>query len=377
MTTVCLVANTLYYPMGGGHRWAYLNWALGLKSLGCRVVWMEGVERGTTARELKEYIAALEDDLRPYGLSEYVALCFWEGDPLPPGYQNGRLSLEDAAGADLLLNLRYDLEPSILRRFRRTALLDIDPGLLQIWMAAGQIRVSEHDVFFTTSEALTRGDARFPDGGLQWQHAPPCVALNWWPPVEAAEGAPWTTVSHWGSYDDWAMDGDAVYLNDKKVGFEPFLDLPRRTEQPLELALRLGEDQDEERLDLERRGWRVRSSLEAASSPEDYRRYIQGSLGEFSCAKPSCVRLRNAWVSDRTLCYLASGKPAVVQHTGPSELLPDNAGLFRFENVDEAAAALEEAAADYEHHCRLARELAEEHFDAKKVAGKVLERALP
>ena len=265
-TVVCLVANTLYYPVGGGHRWAYLNWALGLKSLGCQVVWMEGVERGTTARELKEYVAALEDDLRPYGLADHVALCSWEGQALPRDSQNGLLSLDDAAEADLLLNLRYDLEPGILRRFSRTALLDIDPGLLQTWMAAGQVRVWRHDVFFTTSEARVKGEARFPDGGIRWHHAPPCVALEWWPPVEAENGAPWSTVSHWGSYDDWAMDGDMVYLNDKKVGFEPFLDLPRHTEQPLELALRLGEDQDGERLDLERRGWRVRSSLEAASS---------------------------------------------------------------------------------------------------------------
>jgi glycosyltransferase involved in cell wall biosynthesis len=88
------------------------------------------------------------------------------------------------------------------------------------------------------------------------------------------------------------------------------------------------------------------------------------------------VRLNNAWISDRTLCYLASGKPAVVQHTGPSRLLPDSGGLFRFKSLEEAARALSAVEADYERHCRLARELAEEHFDARKVAEGVLERAL-
>jgi len=88
------------------------------------------------------------------------------------------------------------------------------------------------------------------------------------------------------------------------------------------------------------------------------------------------VRLQNAWVSDRTLCYLASAKPAVVQHTGPSRFLPDAAGMFRFRDLLEAARCLEQVAADYERQCRLARALAEEYFDARKVVGRVLERAL-
>jgi len=88
------------------------------------------------------------------------------------------------------------------------------------------------------------------------------------------------------------------------------------------------------------------------------------------------VRLQNAWISDRTLCYLASGKPAVVQHTGASRFLPDSEGLFRFRDLDEAARCLKMAAEDYEHHSRLARALAEKHFDARKVVKRVLERAL-
>ena len=109
---------------------------------------------------------------------------------------------------------------------------------------------------------------------------------------------------------------------------------------------------------------------------QDYQRYIQSSRGEFSCAKPSCVRLQNAWVSDRTLCYLASGKPAVVQHTGASRFLPDAAGLFRFSTLDEAAKQLEIVAADYDRQCQLGRALAEEYFDARKVAAQLLEQAL-
>jgi glycosyltransferase involved in cell wall biosynthesis len=113
-----------------------------------------------------------------------------------------------------------------------------------------------------------------------------------------------------------------------------------------------------------------------ASTLQQYQAYIQASRGEFSAVKPSCVRLQNAWISDRTLCYLASGKPAVVQHTGPSSLLPDSQGLFRFRTVEEAARALREVEENYDDNCKHARELVEEHFDAKKVAAKLLEIGL-
>src|SRR5213076_1198138 len=117
---------------------------------------------------------------------------------------------------------------------------------------------------------------------------------------------------------------------------------------------------------LESHGWRVRDSREVAGSPEAYRSYLQRSRGELSCAKPSCMEFQNAWISDRTLCYLASGKPAVVQHTGPSSFLPDREGLFRFSTLAEAAAAFAAINGDYEHHCRAARRLAKEHFDARQ-----------
>src|SRR5262249_16316952 len=127
-----------------------------------------------------------------------------------------------------------------------------------------------------------------------------------------------TTVSAWDA-SDWIVDGKESYENTKRVAFLEFADMPRMTRQPLELALFLRQERDfEERHDLESRGWRIRSSREVAATPETYQRYIQQSRGEFSCAKRSCMKFQNAWVSDRTVCYLASGKPVVVQDTGPS-----------------------------------------------------------
>jgi hypothetical protein len=356
--------------------WAYLNWALGLRALGCQVIWLETVVPNLPAHEMREDVAVLKSYLETYGLAEYVALCSFTGEPLPRDRLEGCLGLEAAAEADLLLNLDYYIVPKLVGRFRRSALVDIDPGLLQIWIKKGSINLPHHDLYFTIGETVGLPGSRIPDVGLQWHYTPPCVALNWWPFHRTRDGGSFTTVSHWFQ-DEWVEDAGEFYQNDKRTGFLPFLDLPRYTSQPLELALFLSPDEEVERVALRKRGWRVPHSYDVAPTPWEYQRYIQGSLGEFSCAKPSCTRLQNAWISDRTLCYLASGKPAVVQYTGASHFLPDDSGLFRFRDLGEAVSCLETVAADYERQCRLARALAEEYFDAQRVVGSVMERALP
>jgi hypothetical protein len=377
--TVCLFANTISYPEAGGHLWVYLNWALGLRALGCRLVWMEGVggPPGTPASALQAQVAGLKQRLERYGLAEAVALWSWSNEPLPPAATHRCRGLETAATADLLLNFEYFLPRAVVGRFKRSALVDIDPGLLQGWISQGCLDCARHDVYFTTGETVGQPGTNIPDVGLTWHYTPPCVALDWWPSRPAADDAPFTTVSQWYA-EEWVEEAGETYRNDKRSGFLPFLDLPRHTREPLELALCLGDGDEDERTELCQRGWGVRESGAVASTPWDYQRYIQASRGEFSCAKPSTstVRMQNAWISDRTLCYLASGKPAVVQHTGPSRFLPDSAGLFRFHTLEEAANYLDIAAADYQRQSRLARALAEEYFDARKVAARVLERVL-
>ena len=127
---------------------------------------------------------------------------------------------------------------------------------------------------------------------------------------------------------------------------------------------------------MEGYGWRIRHSQEVAGNPEMYQAYIQGSRGEFSCVKPSCKKFQNAWISDRSLCYLASGKPVVVQNTGPSAFLPSGEGMLRFSTLEEAADALTAVNLDYERHCRAAREIVEVYFDARRVLGRILDCAL-
>ena len=374
--TVCLFSKALYYPDGGGHIWLYLNWALGLRSLGCKVVWMEGVYPETPNEDLHPLVASLKARLEKYGLSEHIALCSLGDAPLAEGATNGYLNLEEAIDADLLIDMGYELPSEVVSRFRRSVLIDVDPGLTQIWISEGQLCPAKHDVYFTIGETVGKPGSPIPDVGIEWQYTPPSVALDYWPPWPAKEEtAPFSTVSQW-SGGEWVKLANEIYQNDKREGFRPFFDLPRYTSQPLELALGLGESDAEECVSLRNIGWRVRDSHSVAGTPWDYQGYLQHSRGEFSCVKPSCIKLQNAWMSDRTICYLASGKPAIVQHTGPSRFLPDEAGLFRFHTLEEAARCVEMAANDYGRQSKLARSLAEEYFDARKNLAKVLEHGL-
>jgi hypothetical protein len=372
--TVCVTANTIGYPKGGGHLWVYLNWALTLRALGHRVIWLEAIPPDKRPEKVHSWIVALQERLARHGLDGTLALCSRHPGRLPRALTAGCLDEDVASQADLVLNVGHVDREDLISRFRRSAYIDIDPGLNQVWISTGQMKLAPHDIYFTIGETVGRRSARFPDCGVSWYHTPPPVFLDAWPPTTAPNGASYTTVTHW--WGSLMVYGGESYYNGKRDGFLPFVDLPRRAGRPLELAVCLGERDQEERALLERNGWIIRHAHDVAGTPSDYQSYLRSSRGEFSCAKPSCVHLENAWVSDRTLCYLASGKPAIVEHTGPSAFLPDARGLFRFRTPDEAVAALDRVEAEYDEECRNARALAEEFFDGRKVVKSVLDRAL-
>ena len=357
----------------------------GLLRLGCEVYWLEQVTSDPNRGQESRLAAGLSERMTRFGLEGKTLLYSVDRD------QEGGAGSFHFVGctrseaeailrrADLLLNFHYAIDPRLLACVRRTALVDIDPGLLQYWISTGQLAVPPHDRYVTTGETVGTPAARFSDCGLPWIRIRPPVCLDLWPFISDPPSAPFTTVSSWMSTDFLKVtENGKTFLrqNTKRIAFLRFLDLPRHTSEPLELALYLVEKDAPERARLERHGWRVRHSREVAGSPEAYRSYVQQSRGEFSCAKPSCMDFQNAWISDRTLCYLASGRPAVVQHTGPSAYLPNGEGLFRFRTLEEAAAALETVNADYDRHCRAAREIAETHFDAKQVVARILNETL-
>ncbi len=410
-TIVLSPANVVASPRVGGHFWVYLQYALGLRSLGCDVHWLEQVQPTGDAEADAARLATFHDRMSRHGLGDRYLLY---SSP-KPGSRGDRVYLNRSQAsadalfrrADLLLNFHYAMDPELLARFRRSALVDIDPGLLQFWIGAGQLHVARHDLYFTIGETVGTPHARFPDGGFAWERFRSPIWLPAWPCVSRPATRAFTTVSSWWGGrggGEWVRLGkDEYYDNNKRASFLGFVELPRRTGKTLELALSLGEgvpierapaeasqrgetpahahatgypSEEQDMALLRRHGWRLRHARDVAGSPEEFQAYVQRSRGEFSCAKPSCMAFQNAWISDRTLCYLASGKPVVVQDTGPSAILPNGLGMFRFRSLDEAAEALAAIDADYAKHSRAARELAEAFFDAHAVLPPLLDAAL-
>jgi hypothetical protein len=379
MPTIVIAAyGTANFPEGAGHFWVYLQYVLGLRQLGCDVYWLEGFR--TKGRTAEEHAALETFRMRAdaFGLLDKVIVYLTDRKNPSPDLPTEYLIMnrKDAEAvykrADLLLNFHYAMSPALLACFRRTALVDIDPGLLQFWMNRKQISVPRHDVYFTIGETVGLPCSAVPDNGLEWIHIRPLVCLEQWPYTFEPCSEAFTTISSWDS-SDWIIDGHETYENTKRVAFLEFVDLPRRTSQRLELALFLRRERDlAEMKDLQARGWRIRPSREVAGTPEAYQAYIQNSRGEFSCAKRSCMKFQNAWISDRSICYLASGKPLVIQNTGPSSFLPNGEGIFRFSSMEEAVSAFDSINADYRRHCRCARDIAETYFDSKQITKRIL-----
>ncbi len=385
MTTVVLgPTNTAgYHVGGGGHWWVFLQYALSLRDLGCRVVWLERCAHDTVvgpAVELLEHFGFPASDV-----------LFYAPDP-PMRWVHG--SPERFAAitreADLFLDIDYCTPPEIVSAFRRSALIDIDPGLLQFWWAQSQLVPAPHDRWVTTGETVGTDRALFSSCGVEWFHIRPPLHLASWP-VSTEQGSAYTTITSWWG-GEWLTEGEVTLDNNKRAAYLAYLELPTRTAARIELsggfggvasgvdpaevlAAETGGDEDDVRA-LLAHGWRLRRSEVAARDVFTYRDYVAGSRGEFSCVKPSCVWFQNAWISDRTLCYLASGRPAVVEHTGPSELFDGDAGLLRFSSIDEAVAALADAEVNYQRHRDAARALVEQHFDGRIVLGGLLDELL-
>ena len=384
MTTVVVSPfMTLNCLEWGGHFWVYMQYVQGLREAGCEVYWFETVPRGERLQDPARVDAWLRR-LERYGLDGRIILCVERNEERGEAVEYDYLGTTASEAhqvfrrADLLLNFHYAIDPELLACFRRAALVDIDPGLLQVWMSTGDVAVAPHDLYLTTGDTVATPFSRFPDCGLEWVHIRPPVCLDLWPYTYDSGSEVFTTVTDWWS--NWVpeiVDGQHVlYDNTKRVAYLAFADLPRLTSQALELAIYLAPGDAEERQMMERCGWRIRHASDVSSTPEMYRSYIQGSRGELSCVKPSCIKLQNGWISDRSLCYLASGKPVVVQNTGPNSYLPFGEGIFQFSTLEEAVDALATINAKYEKHCRSAREIAESYFDAREVAERILDVAL-
>src|SRR5437660_7259535 len=217
MPTVVLAAyNTAGFAEGGGHFWVYLQYVLGLRQLGCDVYWLEGFRATGRADREAAALAKFRERMQRYGLGAKFFVFRTDAETpsseLPTSYVDANREEAEAIfeGADLLLNFHYAISPALLARFRRTALVDIDPGLLQFWISRGQLAVPRHDLYFTTGETVGTPAARFPDCGLKWTHIRPPVCLECWPFFFEPRAEAFSTVSNWDS-DDWIVDKEETY----------------------------------------------------------------------------------------------------------------------------------------------------------------------
>jgi glycosyltransferase involved in cell wall biosynthesis len=277
------------------------------------------------------------------------------------------------AGALVTLAAHYRREPyPLVDKIRPRILVEQDPGYTHLWAAGGDPAdvFGEHDLYFTVGGNVGSPRCRLPTLGMTWRPTWNPVVLDWWAPRPTTRDR-FTTVADWRGYGYLEFEGQV--LGPKAEEFRKFIDLPVLAGEPLEIALCIDPD-DPDLAYLRQHGWRVESP-EVASTPGAYREYVAGSLGEFSCVKGGYAGTHCGWFSDRSACYLAAGRPVVLQATGFADLLPTGRGLFSVSTPEEAAEAIEAIRKDYSLHASAARKLAREHLDAARVAGKLLAEA--
>jgi hypothetical protein len=251
--------------------------------------------------------------------------------------------------------------------------LDIDPGYPQMWKELGLAdMLAGHDRFVTIGQNIGRDDCQVPTCGLNWITTPPPVDLERWPAVPGVSGA-FTTVATWRN-PYGTLDFHGARYGSRVHEFRKFIELPRLVGADFEVALDIDAAEVEDICALRVNGWRLLDPRTVAGTPTAYRSFIRHSRAEFSVAQNMYVATRSGWLSDRSLSYLASGRPVLAQDTGFSDHYPVGEGLIAFTTLEQAAAGVEEIERNYERHSRAARALAEEYFDASRVMRALLER---
>jgi hypothetical protein len=272
------------------------------------------------------------------------------------------------SGADVLLNIGGVCWLPEFRLCRHLVYIDMDPLFTQIGRF-GHESLHEHHAHFSYGTNVGRQDCSVPSAGIEWQPTVPPVVPDLWPVRDGTSpDAAFTTIANWSAYGAITWQGEEYGQKDRE--FERVLDLPKRSARALELAL--AADSTDVARRLRTRGWAVRDAGEVSRDLGVYRDYVSGSRGEFSCAKHAYVATRSGWFSDRSVCYLASGRPVVVQDTGFSDWLPSGRGVLPFSTLDEAVERIEEVEADYLSQRRWARQMAEEHFAYQRVLPRLL-----
>ncbi len=376
------------FPVGGV-AWDYLQYVIGLSRMGHDVYYYEDtwswpyhpVEKTHTddatysAGFLDRFFAAYAPELREKW--HYLHL-----NETAFGMSSHEFK-QVAATAEVFLNVSGAcLFPEHLSQHCRKVFLDTDPGYNQIVLAEKFAwsenverwceHVRNHDQFFTYAENIHASDSLVPKLEFAWETTRMPVVLDLWAKVAAdvPADAPFTSVMTWNAFKGRLVHQGREYQS-KGREFERIVGLPSRVATKLKIAVG-GINAPLDR--LRANGWDIVDGPGATLTAEQYREFIECSRGEISVAKHVYVALRTGWFSCRSACYLAAGRPVVVQDTGFSSYLPTGNGLLAFGTIDEAANGIETIQADYKRHQLAAREMARNHFDSNIVLSKMLAR---
>jgi hypothetical protein len=365
-------------PYQAGATWAALQYVLGLRALGHDVYVVEPIP-SLSIRPVGAPLSAsvnaayFQEVVTRFGLTTRAAL-------LQPqtretvGVPYTQL-VEASRGADLLINISGMLrDPALLDGFSRLVYLDLDPAFNQLWHAIEHIdmRFEGHTHFVTVGGLIGTPGCAVPTCSRTWLPMLQPVVLSEWRAMPGNPHAAWTTVGNWRGYG--SIEAHGVLYGQRVHSFRRFFDLPRRTRAQFRPALAIHPAEVRDLDALRSHAWNVVDPASVADTPDRYRAFIHASKGELGIAKSGYVESRCGWFSDRSVCYLASGRPVVAQDTGFGAQVPTGEGLFAFSTLDEAVTAIEAVTADYDRHCRRAREIAEAHFRAETVLGSLLER---
>jgi hypothetical protein len=363
--SVVVSAALAQRPGVGGHTWFALQYLLGFRALGWEVTLVDRLDPGMPG----DGLAYLAEEMERFGLGGEWSVLLPEGRSagLPRAEVERRL-----ASSDFLLNVMGYLEDEeLLAQAPLRVFLDIDPGFGQMWSELGLADpFAGHDRFVSVGLEVGSAGCAVPDCGLEWIPTLPPVVLARWPAVSGGDA--FTSVATWrGPYGPVEYGGRTFGLRAHQ--FRRFISLPERVPAEFEPALAIDPGDAADVARLRSAGWTLLDPAAVAADPVSYRSFVQASGAEFTVAKAMYVDTHSGWFSDRSACYLASGKPVVAQETGFGRHLPTGEGLLAFSTLEEAVAAVEEVRGDRERNARAAREIAEEHFDAERVLGRLIE----
>ncbi len=366
----------------GGMVWSNLQYLMGLARLGHDVYFVEDSDDYPScydpARDVVDAdptygLGFAARELERIGLGERWA--YWDAHTSRWLGPCAARIVEVCRSADLLLNL-CGINPvrPWLARIPVRVLVDEDPGFTQVRHLtdpAARERAVQHTRFLTFAENIGTSRCAIPDDGLPWRPTRQPVVLDALPATPGPADGRFTTVMQWESYP--AREYAGVRYGMKSDSFMPYLDLPDRAGRILELAL--GGPNPPREL-LHGKGWLLRGSREPTVDVPTYLGYIRQSKAEFSVAKHAYVVTGSGWFSERSVTYLTSGRPVLVQDTGFSRWLPTGAGVIAFASPEEALGGIESINGRYALHCEAAPAVAEAYFDSRKVLPQLIEGAM-